>query len=261
MHDISRTSRHAAALLMVLLGMGGPLSPLAHAANGAEAGAATALIASAAVTPTALADEAVAANPSLVSQQAMADQLHELAAVAGAWPDPVAAIEYSNVPLDTWSISDHPMAGIQLRLQQTLHPPGWSRQQREVGELRATVAEAMVDESAVALRAAVEQTWWGLVQTRLLRQVTVDHIARTDELLAAVRSRYQVGQAGQSAVLRLTVLRDRLTDDLGDYTRRDAELVAALDDALARDRASAATPSVYDTPSVLAPLPPPADAD
>ena len=206
--------------------------------------------------PQALAREAEAANPSLQARAAMVDQLRARAEVAGAWPDPMVGIEYSNVPIDTWSLSDHPMAGLQLRVQQTLRPPAWSRQARAVGEARTQVGQAGVEEAGLALRAQVESTWWTLARTRQLHQVTAAHLARTEELLVAVRARYEVGAVGQSALLRMSLLCDRIQDELGDFDRTERELGAALDTALSRQ-----TPSVWETPAQVSALQPPPDAD
>ncbi|RME27214.1 MAG: TolC family protein [Deltaproteobacteria bacterium] len=204
----------------------------------------------------ALVDAAIAANPGLAARRAMARQLSARAAVAGAWPDPAVGLEYSNVPVDSLGLADHPMAGLQVRIQQPLRPPAWSRQQRSVLEERAGAADAAVDEAALVLASQVEVTFWRLARARLLRRVTEAHLRRTEELLDAVRARYEVGAVGQSHLLRLRVLRDRLQDDIEDFDRAERELTAALSQALAADRAATfATPDAVDT------RPPPAEAD
>ncbi|MCB9762548.1 MAG: TolC family protein [Alphaproteobacteria bacterium] len=215
-----------------------------------------ALSSPAAAQPEALADEAVAANSDLEAMRARARALEARAEVAGAWPDPMLAVELSNLPVDSFDLSGHPMAGVQLRAQQTLKPPGWSPLQREVGALRADAAGLSVDEAALQLRAAVTRTWWLLTRTRLLREVTEAHLARTEELLRAARVRYETGGVGQHAVLRLTVLRDRLGDELGDFARDERALTAALNEALARPPGQAVP-----TPAAVEPAPPPGSAD
>jgi hypothetical protein len=67
----------------------------------------------AAEDPTALVAEAAAAHPSLQALEASERALRERAEVAGSWGDPVVALEYSNAPISSLSISDHPMAGLQ----------------------------------------------------------------------------------------------------------------------------------------------------
>lgn len=185
-----------------------------------------------AASPAELADRAVAENPGLDALRARTEALTARADVAGAWSDPVLAVELSNLPVDSFTLGGHPMASVQVRASQQLKPAGWSRLRREVGGLKARSAEAAEAEAALQLRVSVERTTWLLARTALLRDVTRDHLARTEELLAAATARYETGGTGQHGVLRLTVLRDRLADDLADFDRAEAELRAGLRAAL-----------------------------
>ena len=205
--------------------------------------------------PVQLAAEAVEANPSLAAMRARTQALQRQAEVAGAWSDPMIAVEYSNVPVTSLGLSDHPMSGLQLKATQTIRPPSWSRLQRELGGLQADVSGLATAEAALQLRASVERTWWMLARTRLLEAVTQAHLARAEELLSAARSRYETGILGQHAVLRLEVLRDQLTDELNDFTRTERELTAALGEALSR------APGALPTPAEVEPLAPPPPAD
>ena len=212
----------------------------------------TLTLAAAADDLSALQDEAASANPSLAAQEALVRELANRAAVSGAWMDPVLAVEYSNAPIDTFGLASHPMSGLQLKLQQSLAPPGWSGRKRAIGERMSDAAGHGRAEIELQLRAAVARAWWNLVQTRLLEEVTRAHIARTEELQAAVTSRYEVGAAGQSAVLRLEVLRGRLTDELLEFEAMDRSLSAALDGALSREG-----PTTWETPDTVEPIAPP----
>lgn len=203
-----------------------------------------------------LCDEAIQSNPSLESLRAVERSLQAQAAVAGAWMDPMLAVEYSNAPVSSFDLASHPMSGLQLRAQQTLRPPGWSRLKREASDAKADAMGFSVDEAELGLCASVAQTWWMLTQTRMLKIVTESHLARTEDLREAAESRYTTGTVGQHAVLRLGVLRDRLTDELGDFERSDLQLTAALSRALGRDESTSFT-----TPTEVVALPPPSDAD
>jgi len=204
----------------------------------------------------ALAAEAVIASPSLEALAARERALRERAAAAGAWPDPVLGVEYSNAPLSSFAIADHPMSGVQLKVQQTLKTPGWSAQARQVGALSADAAALERDEAALSLSAAVRASWWSLTGSRLLEATTREHVAYVDELLAAALYRYEVGAAGQSVVLRLELLRARLADDLVEYQRSEVELEAALAGALARPPGAR-----FETPAAVTPAPPPTERD
>jgi len=207
-------------------------------------------VALAADDPNKLAEEALTANPGLEALRARIAELAELASVAGSWEDPLLAIEYSNVPKDTWSLKDHPMSGLQLRAAQEIRPWGWSQLQREVADSRSTTSEHALAEAETQLRREVLVLFWRLTLSRMLEDVTREHVARTEDLLRAVRARYETGRAGQHEILRLGILRDRLGDDLRDFERVDRELSAALSRALSRP-----ADSEFATPEQLEPRP------
>ena len=198
--------------------------------------------------PDALAEEALAANPGLEARRARIGELSELASAAGTWKDPVIGLEYSNVLVDSFALDAHPMSGLQIRAQQTLPPWGWSRLREQVADSRTLASEHALAEAETRLRGQVSVIYWKLTLSRMLEEVTREHVARAEELLRAVRARYETGAAGQHEVLRLQVLRDRLSDDLGDFARADRELGAALSRTLSRP---AETP--FDTPKELGP--------
>jgi cobalt-zinc-cadmium efflux system outer membrane protein len=185
--------------------------------------------------PAALAEEALAANPGLEALRARSAELDALAGAAGTWSDPVVGIDYQNAPVDSFSLRDHPMSALQLRAQQTIPPWGWSRLRKEVAASRTLASEHALVEAQSQLRREVFALYWELSLSRSLEAVTREHVARTDELLEAVRARYETGRAGQNQVLRLQVLRDRLRDDLGNFVRADRVLSAALSRTLSRE--------------------------
>jgi outer membrane protein TolC len=209
----------------------------------------TALAASASAVddPSDLADEALAANPGLEALRARVSELDALASAAGAWSDPVIGVEYSNVPVDSFSLDEHPMSALQLQVQQTLPPWGWSGLRERVAASRTLASEHALSEAQSQLRREVMELYWRLTLSRMLEEVTREHVARTEELLEAVRARYETGAAGQHQLLRLGVLRDRLRDELGNFSRADRVLSAALSRVLSRDAESSfATPPDLD---------------
>jgi outer membrane protein TolC len=200
--------------------------------------------------PAALVAEAMDANRDLATMALRVTELDALAHAADVWPDPMVGLEYSNVPVTTWALADHPMAGLQLRIQQTLPYPGVTELRRDVATSRVQVASASLAETRVRLAGMIEGTWWRLVLTRQLRAVTEDHVALTDKLVASARARYETGSAGQHELVRLQVLREKLQDDLSDFDRQDRQLTAALTAALHRS-----TGTQFETPTTLVVLP------
>lgn len=199
---------------------------------------------------TVLVDEAVAQNPSVEAMRSRTRELEELAEVSNTWPDPNFAIEYMNVPVDSFAIDDVPMGGVQFKLQQRLPELGWTQAAKEVADHNVERSRHVRAEAEVQLRRSVETLYWKLALSRMLEDVTDEHLARTVELIRAVRVRYEVGKAGQNALLRLEVLRDRLQDDLGDFKRAERRLSAGLARALAR-----APESRFETPTTIESIP------
>jgi outer membrane protein, heavy metal efflux system len=205
---------------------------------------------SAAETPDGLVEAALSAHPTLAALESQVDTLEAAALGAGTWMDPRVGLEVSNLPLWTFGLGDHPMAGVQVKVQQTLPAPGTSAADRQAADLRAQAATHQVAEARDTLARQVSRAWWDLTLSRQLETVTADHLARTEDLLDAVLARYEVGEAGQSAVVRLEVLRDRLRDDLGDFNAHQASLTAAL---LSATQGAVAPP--FDTPTDVRPAP------
>lgn len=204
---------------------------------------------------TLLVDEAIAKNPGVEAMRARTRELAELADLSNTWPDPNFSVEYMNAPVDSFSISDVPMGGLQFKLQQRLPEWGWTRAAKQVADHSVERSRHVRAEAEVQLRRSVETLYWKLALSRMLEGLTREHLARTVELIRAVRVRYEVGQTGQNALLRLEVLRDRLQDDLGDFKRAERKLSAGLARALAR-----APESRFETPTVVEPIPRDGDA-
>lgn len=201
-----------------------------------------------------LVDEATTAHPTIASLDHRERALREQAAVAGAWPDPVLSVEYSNAPVTSFGLTEHPMSGLQLKAQQMLRPVGFSRHRKASAGYRADAAHASTQEFQLQLGWNVRHAWWMLSRTRLLRGVTQAHLARAEELLGAATARYETGAVGQHTVLRLQVLRDRLQDDLGDFDSQEAEWSAVLSEAVQGDeRRTFPTPA--DPVAIAPPVP------
>lgn len=200
--------------------------------------------------PLILADEAVAANPGIEALRARTRGLGELAGVAGIWKDPIFGVEYLNAPVDSFRLDRHPMSGLQFALQQNLPEWGWSTAEKEIADRKVTASRFGTNEAELQLKSSVEVLFWTLALSNLLRNVTQDHVQRTEELLEAVSANYEVGRIGQNAVLRLSVLRDRLEDDLLDFDRAEKTLSATLTKTLSRPLGTR-----FKTPTKPTPIP------
>ncbi len=157
--------------------------------------------------------EVLARHPDLEAARAATEQLRVSTATAGFRPDPVVGIELSNVPPTTWNIGDSPMAGVQLRVSQTVRWPGTSDAQRAPLEARVALGETREQALRRAVQVEVGQALWTLVELHEQEQLLVQHAAALGELESALQARYGVGEAGRSSLWRLELVRDRLSSD------------------------------------------------
>jgi len=205
------------AVILLLLGFVWPQS-LLYADTGAD-------------SPDSLAQQAVAASPDIAGIEQSIIAMDAALDAANPWPDPVFAVEYSNVPWNTWSLGDSPMSGLQFKLQQRFPLPGKnSRRQAAVQQQRRAITLQRED-AALRLRGSIHKTYWQLALQRQLREVTVEHIRLVEQLHQAVSARYQAGGTGQHNLLRLELLKAALQQDVQDIDRRDAGLLAAINTA------------------------------
>ncbi len=198
--------------------------------------------------PDALVAEALESHPTLEALDAGILALEAKASVAGTWSDPAAMVEYSNVPVDGLGLAGHPMAGLQLKVQQRLPLSGSPGAKEALGASRVEDAALGRDQRAEQLALGLRQAYWQLAAVRQDRALTERHVALLDELLAVVRARYETGAAPQSTLLELELRRDRLADAIGDRDRDERRLLAAVNQALQRSP-DAALETLSETPA------------
>jgi outer membrane protein, heavy metal efflux system len=181
-----------------------------------------------------LAHAAIAANPGIRSVQQQVTALVHQVDSSSLLSDPVVSIEYSNFPVDSWSLGDSPMTGIQVKLQQTIPLPGKNSRREAVALSALNARKLQLEENKVQLGSLVRQAYWQLALVRQLRTITEKHISLLDELIKSVRSRYAVGVSGQQHLLRLQLMQEKLRDDLSDFSRDDIRFSALINSTLHR---------------------------
>ena len=204
----------------------------------------------------ALVETALARNPQLDAIEARVRALEHRTTRAKAWKDPRLVVAYQNVPIDSFSLGREPMSMAVLRLEQTIPFFGKTKKRGAVFSKAADDQRWALAERKVQLRGLVKRAYYQLGLARQLQQITAKHVELVEQLLDAVRVKYEVGRAPQHTVLRLQVLRDRLKDDLEVFDRQAKGLAAVLNEALHRDPGTAIrTPEEFLLPG------PPANLD
>lgn len=186
-------------------------------------------------------------NPQLDVLAAQIEALEYKATQAGAWKDPLLTVAYQNVPVDSWALGDEAMSMLRMQLGQTIPFPGKTQKRKGVVLEAKKAKQWEHQEKKNQLRGAVKQAYYKLALSRQLKTLTLKHVGLVEQLLDAVRIKYEVGRAPQQNLLRLEVLRERLKDELHEFGRRELELTAALNAALHRSGAAPiSTPATLD---------------
>ena len=181
-----------------------------------------------------LGEQAVRANRGVAAIGTQIRALEERVRAAGAWADPMLSISYQNMPVDRWVPGGSPMSGIQLAVKQSFYWPGKRAARQEEADAAVAVERWTLAEQKVQLRAMVHRAYYRLTLVRQLRRITAEHIKLVEQLIDAVRVKYEVGKVGQHDLLRLQVLKGRLTDDLDSFARDDSSLCSSINAALHR---------------------------
>ncbi len=185
-------------------------------------------------------------NPELSSLEEQVKALEHKVIQAGAWKDPKLVVTYQNVPVDSFALGEEGMSMAAIRLEQTIPFFGKTDDREGVIRQAVTAKRWQLEEKKNELRALVKKIYYELALARQLESITTQHVGLVEQLIDAVRIRYEVGRAAQQNLLRLQVLRGRLKDDLEDFRRQDTELTAALNAVLHRDVATGvATPGEF----------------
>lgn len=207
--------------------------------------------AAAAQGPDDLVRAALHANATLSSLEAQATAMGHRITQAGAGPEPLLGLEYSNMPVTAPYPGVHPMSGVQLSIRQPLLAPGTLTHRRDAAAARAEVADEALRAAQVDLAAAVRRGYWNLALHRQLGALAGDQVALAEQLVAAVRAGYEVGRAEQHQLLSAQLGRDHLAEVAEDHGRVERELLAGLTAAVQQD-----APLDVAIPGDLGPPPP-----
>ena len=149
---------------------------------------------------------AARSNPSLKAARLRAEARAERGAQAGALPDPTVGATAFPFPVVTARGEQR----TQWRVQQSVPFPGTRTLRREVADLGADMAraDAQALEQTLALR--IRRAYYTLVRV----QVHERHIRRfqadLEQFEQAATAQYEVGEEGQSAILKAQIERQRL---------------------------------------------------
>lgn len=186
-------------------------------------------------SPENLAGLAVKANPEVSMLRHQIEALQEQEKASVVWNDPVFMLEYGNVPWENPYLDEHPMSGVQFRLQQTFPFPGKNDRRQAVAGAQVDLKRLELEELKNQLTGKVKQFYWMLSLIRKRTEIKDKHIRIVESLFEAVEAMYASGSANQQDVLKLQVLKDKLTDEIQDLEQQRRELTGMINSALHRN--------------------------
>jgi len=182
-----------------------------------------------------LLNEAMEANPEISAIEYQIKALQEKEIFVQKLMDPMLAIEYSNVPANSWRLDESPMSGIQFKLMQTIPFPGKNDRRKAVVQSEGQIQKFDLEELKLQLKGKIKKVYFQLGYTRELKQISQKHIELLEELIETIFFKYETGNVNQADLLRMTLMKDKLLDELEDFEQKEKELKAVLNSVLNRD--------------------------
>ncbi|MCF7792864.1 MAG: TolC family protein [Candidatus Cloacimonetes bacterium] len=174
-------------------------------------------------------------NAGIQAMQNQMEMLKEKETLVQKLMDPMLAIEYSSVPIDSWVLDETPMSGIQFKLQQTFPFPGKNNLREEIASSELTAKNWELEEMKLQLAGQFKKIYASLAMVRQLEKKSEKHITLLLQLKSSLQTKYETGKANQHDLLRLDIMVQKLQDDLKDFRQKDNELTAALNSILNRN--------------------------
>ena len=167
-------------------------------------------MAAAAAAPSLRLDSLLAAaarsNPSLQAARLRAEARAERGPQAGALPDPTVGATAFPFPIVTARGEQR----TQWRVQQSVPFPGTRALRREVATLGADIADADAQALEQTLALRIRRAYYTLVRVQAHERHIRRFQADLEQFEQAATAQYEVGEEGQSAILKAQIERERL---------------------------------------------------
>jgi outer membrane protein TolC len=157
----------------------------------------------------ALIDEALARNPGYLAARQMETAARLQPAQAGSRPGPTLGLFYENDGAGP-SLGREPMTRLGVSVGQEIPYPGKPAGRRRLAETEAALAAFDVERSRLTLIASVKRAYYGLVLSRGLAGLALQHREVWKEIQETARVRYASSAGAQQDLLRAQVEGTRL---------------------------------------------------
>jgi outer membrane protein, heavy metal efflux system len=156
-----------------------------------------------------LIEEALTRNPGLLAARQVEAAAQSRPGQAGARPGPMLGVSYENDGAGP-SLGREPMTRLGVSVGQDLPYPGKRSARRRVAEADAAMAAFDVERTRLTLVASVKRAYYGLVLSRGLADLALQHRDVWREIQETARVRYASSAGPQQDLLRAQVEGTRL---------------------------------------------------
>ena len=191
----------------------------------------------------ALVAEAGQNNPDLQAARRGLTAARSRVEPAAALDDPMLELGVVNLPVQSRSFAAEDMTMKMIGFTQRLPYPGKRALRRAAAEREADAAEQNLQELANKVRRDVKVAYFDLALVEESERVTQKNLRLMEQLSSIAESRYSVGQATQSDVLKAQTQRARMQEELIKLGRERPMFEAELNRALGRNAPAAVQPA------------------
>ena len=178
--------------------------------------------------------EASRSNPDIQVAQRDLDAARSRVSPVGALDDPMLELGVVNLPAQSRSFRTEDMTMKMIGLTQRMPYPGKRALRKAIAEREADAAEQNLQELANKVRRDVKVAYFDLALVEESERVTQNNLRLMEQLSSIAESRYAVGQATQSDVLKAQTQRARMQEELIKLGRERPMFESELNRALGR---------------------------
>lgn len=171
---------------------------------------------------------ALARSTEIDVMRARLDAAREMAASAGALPNPMASVAYTEADFPSFSVGREPMSAITVEYRQSLPGAGKREARRAVAIADAETREREIASLRRRLAAQVRTIYGRVYALDRERALLAASHELLDMLAVTAASRYGVGEAQQEPIIRAQIEKSRVDERLDDLTAERRVQVAAL---------------------------------
>lgn len=157
---------------------------------------------------------ALANNQELKAMEAEIRSAEAEIGPAGSLQDPMLGLSAMNVPVDSYSLSEDNMTGVEVSLRQMIPFPGKRAKLEEAASHLAQAKRELYEQKKWALIQNLKSVYYQLYLAYQTKELLGEQRAILRQLLATSRSQYTTGKMSQAALLNLQVEEASLIDSV-----------------------------------------------